>query len=167
MSDRARQPRRRLPKSAKGWLAFVGAFWAFILGSMLVSGGLAAIVLGYLGVAGTLHVGLQLPYLVSGGLLGLALVVLGSALIVLQVLGRQVRLLRRLVERTQATSATIGTPVETDGSVVAVKGARRFHRPDCILVRGKDVERLPREAASERGLAPCEVCDPSDVVTLP
>jgi hypothetical protein len=166
MSDMAPQPRRRLAGSAKGWLAFVGAFWPFILGSMLVSGGLAAIVLGYLGVAGTLHVGLQLPYLVSGGLLGLALVVLGSALIVLQVVGRQVRLLRQLVDGTRATAATLEAPAETDGSVVAVKGARRFHRPDCILVRGKDVERLRRETASERGLAPCEVCDPSDVVTL-
>jgi hypothetical protein len=131
---------------------------------MLVSGGLAAIVLGYLGVAGTLHVGLQLPYLVSGGLLGLALVVLGSALIVAQVLGRQARLMRRLVERA-AETAVLGAPQAVahteDGAVVAVKGARRFHRPDCLLVKGKDVQRLEVAAASSRGLEPCRVCDPS------
>jgi hypothetical protein len=165
--DRAPGPRRRfrLPASARGWLAFVGAFWPFLLGSMLVSGGLAAIVLGYLGVAGTLHVGLQLPYLVSGGLLGLALVVLGSALIVVQVLGRQVRLTRRLVEG-QAKAAALRAPEAVahteDGAVVAVKGARRFHRPDCLLVKGKEVQRLDVAAASSRGLEPCRVCDPSE-----
>src|SRR5919204_5027238 len=82
-------------RTRRPWVAFLAAFWPFILGCLLVAGGFAALVLGYFGVSGTVYPGLQLPYLVSGVAVGLALVILGSALIVTQVLTRQARLLRR------------------------------------------------------------------------
>jgi hypothetical protein len=149
---------RRKTEVRRPWRAFLGAFWPFILGSALVAGGLAGIVLGYLGVAGTLHVGLQLPYLVSGALLGLALVVVGSALLVVHALGRQSRLLRRLLEETRR-----GQP-SGDGRapemVLVAKGARRFHRPECLLVQGKGGRRMKPHTASAQGLEPCRVCDP-------
>ncbi len=43
--------RRRQGRARRPWLAFLGAFWPFILGSLLVAGGLAAIVLGYVTLA--------------------------------------------------------------------------------------------------------------------
>lgn len=147
----------------RSWLAFLAAFWPFMLGSVLVAGGLAAIVLGYVGVAGTVHVGLQLPYLVSGALLGLALVGLGSALLVLHALGRHARLMRRLLDEVRTAPPAIGEGPATaqgDGMVVAVRGAKRFHRPGCLMVEGKDVRRLRATTAVGRGLAPCAVCDP-------
>jgi hypothetical protein len=123
----------------KAWLAFIGAFWPFILGSLLVAGGLAAIVLGYLGVAGTLVVGLQLPYLVSGA-----------------------RLTRRVLEELRGGDrpppAAEGEPA--DGVVVATRGGRWFHRPTCELVKGKDVRRMRAGSAAARRLDPCRICDP-------
>src|SRR3954451_13218572 len=84
------------------WSAFVGAFWPFVLGCVLLAGGLAAIVIGYLGVSGTVFVGLQVPYLVSGVALGLALCIVGTGLLVVQVLTRQTRLLRRVLAEMDA-----------------------------------------------------------------
>jgi hypothetical protein len=162
--------RLRLPGSARGWLAFLGAFWPFILGAVLVSGGLAAIILGYLGAAGTLYVGLQVPYVVSGGLLGLGLVVLGSALMVVQVMTRHTRLLRRLLEEQRARPreddrmpphGELSDGRAEDGMVVVAAGAKRFHRPGCLLVQGKAVQRLEPGAAASKGLQACRVCDPN------
>lgn len=48
------------------------------VGSALVAGGLAAVVVGYLGASHTILVAGQVPYLISGGLLGVALVFLGG-----------------------------------------------------------------------------------------
>jgi hypothetical protein len=46
----------------------------------LIAGGLAAIVAGWIGVTGTILTFEQIPYLISGGLLGVCLVILGAAL---------------------------------------------------------------------------------------
>lgn len=155
------------PRTARGrgaWLGFLAAFWPFILGALLVAGGIAAIVLGYLGVAGTLAVGLQLPYLVSGGLLGIALVVLGTGLLVLHAMNRQARLTKRLLDemRAETSQPSVARREEpsTDGVVVAVRGGRWFHRPSCLLVSGKDVRRMKAGSQSARRLSPCRVCDP-------
>ena len=158
---RAKAPRR--PRSARAWLAFLAAFWPFILGALLVAGGLAAIVIGYLGAAGTLVVGLQVPYVVSGGLLGLALVVLGTGLLILQGMTRQAQLTRRLLEEMRERGeppASAGAGPSADGVVVAARGGRLFHRPGCLLVEGKDVRRLKVGSAATRRLEPCRVCDP-------
>jgi len=152
--------------SPQGWLAFLARFWQFLLGSTLVAGGLVAIVVGYLGASGTVHVGLQVPYLLSGGLLGLALVVFGSALLIAHALGRQSRLLRRLVDEVQELEALGVAPVAprapapSDGLVLVPAGASSFHRPGCRLLEGKTARRLKPETAARRGLSPCSLCDP-------
>jgi hypothetical protein len=51
----------------------VGAF-------VCVIGGAGALLAGYLGVSGTLETGKQIPYVVSGGMVGLFLLGLGSLL---------------------------------------------------------------------------------------
>lgn len=144
--------------------SFLAAFWPFIVGAMLVAGGLAAIVIGYFGVSGTIHVGLQIPYVVSGGLLGLALVVAGSALLVLHWQGRQTRLLLRLLEEVNTVPRP--EPVESDGPsangmVLVAKGARTFHEADCLLVKDKQTSRMRPRTAVSRGLTPCRVCEPA------
>src|SRR3954452_12793052 len=130
------------------WSAFLGAFWPFILGCVLLAGGLGAIVIGYLGVSGTVFVGLQVPYLVSGVALGLALCIVGTGLLVVQVLTRQTRLLRRVLAEMQApaesaertTGPTAELPLTADGgrngngsatpdaAVYSVRGGRWYHR---------------------------------------
>ena len=53
---------------------------AAIVFAALVAAGLVAVLLGWLGVSGTLNVGTQVAYAVSGGIGGLALVVSGAGL---------------------------------------------------------------------------------------
>jgi hypothetical protein len=149
-------------------MAFAVAFWPFILGCVLVAGGFAAIIIGYFGVSGTIYPGLQLPYLVSGVALGLALVIAGSALLVAHSLGRQARLLRRLLAEVQygepaetvaGTGGTSGAP-ETDGQLLVARGGRWYHRPGCLLLEGKTTEHITPHEADFRGLTPCRLCDP-------
>lgn len=49
----------------------------YLAGGVLVSLGLSLVVLGYIGVSHTIYVFEQLPYLVSGGILGGCLVIAG------------------------------------------------------------------------------------------
>lgn len=157
----ARRFRARRTGRRPAWKPFLLAFWPFILGSALVVAGLAAIVVGYLGAAGTLVVGLQMPYLISGGILGLALVVFGAALLLLHGLNRQARLLKRLIEERGA-AAPDGDPASgPDGLVLVPAGATAFHRPGCRLVEGKSARRLKPETAASKGLRPCPLCDPA------
>lgn len=162
--DRSRAGSKSGEKPRAGGAEFLVAFWPFILGSLFVAGGLVAIVIAYFGVAGTLHVGLQLPYAVSGGLLGLALVIVGSALLVLHALGRHARLLRRLLEvsaRSEAPPSGDGKAESNNGLVLVARGARTFHRADCIMVKGKQTRRIRIKTAAERGLSACGICDPA------
>ena len=50
----------------------------FVVGGAAVSLGLALVLLGYLGASHTIYVFEQIPYLISGGILGGALVVAGG-----------------------------------------------------------------------------------------
>ena len=54
--------------------------WDRVGAWLCVVGGAVALLFGYLGVSGTLDTGEQLPYIVSGGMLGLFLLGLGAML---------------------------------------------------------------------------------------
>jgi cell division protein FtsX len=56
--------------------------WMLIPGSLLVLIGFVAIGLGWMGASETAREIEQMPYLISGGIIGLALVVLGGLLLV-------------------------------------------------------------------------------------
>ncbi len=158
-------------RARRPWSAFLGAFWPFIVGVTLIAAGLVAIVIGYLGVSGTVFVGLQVPYLVSGAVLGLALVFLGSVLLLVQVMTRQTRLLRRLLAEVESPAAgDIAAPaaLPDDGAaspngakVYAVRGGRWFHRPGCILLEGKRATPMSPHQADLEHLTPCRLCDPT------
>jgi hypothetical protein len=44
--------------------------------------------------------------------------------------------------------------------VVAVSGTTRYHRADCVLVRGKVAGPVARRGDAADGLRPCEMCRP-------
>jgi len=78
--------------------------WWLIAGLVLPALGLAAIVLGWWGASGSAYPSEQLPYVISGGLLGVGLIVAGGALFVRYSLTRYLRFwLVRLIheERSQ------------------------------------------------------------------
>jgi len=54
--------------------------WDRAIALLAVIGGIAAVVIGWIGSQGTIFTFEQVPYLISGGLLGTCLVVVGAAL---------------------------------------------------------------------------------------
>lgn len=150
--------------------------WEVWLALAFVSIGLVMVGVAWNGAASQDCVECQIPYILSGGVGGLALIGLGTGLL-LFIAGK--RMLRRLEAKhdamieavreaaglqVEATAPANGAAGETadDGHVIV--GRSSFHRPDCRLVEGKqDMEAIPAEEAEARGLQPCRVCAPLEV----
>ncbi len=149
-------------------LRFLHSFWQLVAGAFLMAGGGAAIYLGWYGASHTRDVTDQIPYLISGGLLGSALIILGGSFYFSFYVSRlhaatrrQAIVLERVIDRLEALQGFMPPESAAAGAVLVPPGGRRFHRPGCALVAGKDADRLSVEEASERGLAPCKVCAPA------
>jgi hypothetical protein len=113
----------------------------------------------------------QFPWLLSGGFLGLGLIVVGSALLVSQ---SQRADRARLEDKLDEVIDALGTtglrssvaPQDLSGLVAA--GAASYHRPDCRLVEGReDTTFLTPEEAQDQGLRPCRICAPDAVDVQP
>jgi hypothetical protein len=130
--------------------------------------GALALFLGWYGVSGTAVPAKQLPYLVSGGLTGVALVMLAAAVFAADDVRRRFAHLERVERKVDElyallTEEDVGTA--TDTGYVAVEGGTSFHVPSCRLVLGKATAReLSRRDVVTSGLAPCRVCGPPPVV---
>jgi hypothetical protein len=144
------------------------------LGLGLIAIGILLIGLAWNGAAGVDFVQGQVPYLLSGGFLGLALVVFGAALLIVQnhrrdrsLLEAQLRDLNTAVSRLANAvgglrGTTNGNPVAANADRVVI-GSSSYHRPDCRLVADKGLPSTTIEAARSEGLAPCRVCAPAGV----
>ena len=138
-----------------------------ILGFLFVTGGFIIIGFAWDGAASINFAQGQIPYLLSGGFLGLALVVTGGMLILLSTIRaeRQImtdlfsemsRLLGRNLARAQFSTNGSG---DTDGMVVATQDA--YHRVDCKVLQGKQgLTTVTLGQADAEGLEPCRVCNP-------
>jgi hypothetical protein len=156
-----------------------------VLGIVYCLVGLFFVFLGWNGAATYDRISEQFPYLISGGIAGLCLVVIGAALIVTDrsradrvAVQASIAELRDAVDRA-ATGAAVGaaagarpptaavseasSPAPAAPAVdVVVAGEDAFHWPDCRLIEGReDLPRLTVEIAVGRGLTPCRVCAPS------
>lgn len=125
--------------------------------------GFAVIALGWHGSARRACVDCQFPYLISGGVGGLALVLVGAALLVVaQVRIESARLARQLDRLAEPNvGALAGTRL--DASELVLAGSATYHRPDCRLVKSRDD--LPTrtvQMARAEGLVPCRVCQDAD-----
>ena len=65
-----------------------------------------------------------------------------------------------LTSRIDERFAAVPTPSTVEDALVELPGSSRVHRPDCLLVRGKDVRALPRTATRLSRRIPCEMCRP-------
>jgi hypothetical protein len=154
-------------------------FWRWVaitarpfVGWVLVALGALALFLGWYGVSGQSLTAKQLPYLISGGLTGIALVVIGAVFLAADHLRRQVGRLdgiERKVDDLYALLVLEPPPIAATEPVravdpagfVALPSGSTFHRPTCALVRGKpDVVAVDDQAIADRSLEPCPVCDP-------
>lgn len=162
-----------------------GALWRWVwasvrpvLGYLLVAAGLLLLLAAYFGVSREVLVAKQIPYLVSGGLFGLAAVTLGSRLMLIEDLRRDSRRLDRLEQSVSELHAALlsrpdapsvvaqesGTTSNGHASpetLMALAGGERFHRQDCPMVQGKSsAQVLTATAARRKGLEACAMCQP-------
>ena len=141
-------------------------------GILLALVGFVLLFLGWNGAASFNFLPAQFPYLISGGLAGLALVILGAALLIVQnareeraILLHALAEIREAVERSAvgsngAAPTALLTQAEEAGLVVA--GGSSFHRPSCRLVEGRGtLQTLTVQQAEAAGLEPCRSCDPT------
>lgn len=169
MSDVARD----LPDRREFWL-WVWSAVRPAIGWVLAGLGALALFLGWYGVSGESLTAKQLPYLVSGGLTGIALVVAASAFLATEDVRRQLSKVDELRQKVddlyalfveeiaaQPTDDAVRPAASTSASVVALPAGTSYHRPECALVAGK-TEAAPVDARRVRArtLRPCRVCDP-------
>lgn len=159
---------RWVGRATRPWIG-----WVFIgIGALLV-------LLGYLGVSREAIVEKQIPYLVSGGIGGVLLCVVGAYFLGTEELRKDSGRLDRLEAMVQELHAALlarpdapaagGRPAPSPNGaratgavvdVVAVEGGETYHRPDCSMAAGKVVDRLTPADAADRGLRPCPLCEP-------
>jgi len=134
------------------------------LGLVFCLAGLALIWAGWNGAATYNDIRKQFPYLISGGIAGLALVVIGVGLMVIQSQrADRVQLEANLVELRAILEQMTRVP-HSNGStdaVLVVAGPHAYHTPDCKLVAGRDLRTMTPEQVSATGLEPCRVCAPA------
>ncbi len=135
------------------------------LGLFFCLAGLAVMWGGWNGAASYNDIRKQFPYLISGGLVGLALVVIGVGLMVIQSqradrvqLEANLTELRNILERMTGLPASNGA-AETDTNLV-VAGPGAYHRPTCKLVADRDLRKMTIEQAEAANLEACRTCDP-------
>lgn len=149
--------RRKLPPGGERQTRY-----ARLLGLAFCMGGFAAIALGWAGAARKACVDCQIPYLISGGAAGVALVVFGAGLLLMAQMRTEARRLSARLEGVTGalTRNVAGVPASSaNGKVVA--GRSTFHLPDCRLVKDKPgLDLVTVEAAVNGGLEPCRICDP-------
>jgi len=84
----------------------------FVLGGALAIGGIVLVIIGWVGTSQTVLVAGQIPYVVSGGLLGLALVFLGGFLYFGHWVAMLVRESRERAEQDRVDFGRIGAGLE-------------------------------------------------------
>jgi hypothetical protein len=174
---RARAP--ELPDPALFW-KWVGRATRPVWGWILVGAGFVLVLVGYLGISREALVAKQLPYLISGGIGGIALVGFGAMLVGTEDLKRtheRIDRLEALVEDLHAVLLTrpdapvIGSPNgdtadERAGrarasALLALPGGQSYHRADCSMMQGKrEAKSVTPSVARRQGLKPCRLCEP-------
>jgi hypothetical protein len=139
-------------------------------GIVLAAVGMLLIGLAWNGAAGQLSILAQVPYILSGGLLGMAFVILGAAMLVVQSNREDRALLEAkldlLAEAYLEGSGRAKAAAPRDVSGLVVAGRASYHKTGCRLVDGREETNYltPAEAAG-RGLKPCRVCQPDLAAT--
>jgi hypothetical protein len=159
------------------WIADAFRPW---IGWILIGAGALLMLMGYLGVSRESLPAKQIPYLVSGGIGGIFLAVLGAYFLGTQEMrndsGRLDRLERMVEDLHSALLTRPDAPALQNGSssrstaesertaparkVVAVPGGQMFHRAECAMTAGKKATELTPAAARKRGMRPCPTCAP-------
>jgi hypothetical protein len=150
--------------------------WLAVAGGVLMPLGVVLVIVGWYGASHTTRLFEEIPYLISGGLLGIVLSTIGAALYFGYWLTRIVAGERQIVEVLARVEAKIDAgPVESNGSgagastaaasagaFVATRTGSMFHRPDCPVVADRADKELRRVKLPATGMSPCKLCAPLD-----
>jgi hypothetical protein len=149
--------------------------WLAIAGGVLMPLGVVLVIVGWYGAAHTTRLFEEIPYLISGGLLGIVLSTIGAALYFGYWLTRIVAGERQIVEVLARVEAKIdGGAVESNGSggagaaaasagsFVATRTGSMFHRQDCPVVADRTDKELRTVKLPAKGMSPCKLCAPLD-----
>lgn len=148
-----------------------------LVGILLIPAGITAVLLGWYGAASTGLVFEQMPYLISGGLLGVGLLFAAGCIYLASWISRSAEVQRRqndqLIEQiaqlrrdlaaaplpASAAADSVGAAANGAGpALLATPNGSMFHRPDCAIVSGRqDVRPV---TADEAGMKPCGMCNP-------
>ena len=172
---------RRIPMLAREGGLDLRNTWQVVAGAILLPLGIAVILLGWSGAAHGRVDQQQIPYLISGGVLGLACVVIGAFFFWAHWLYRiydqadlhhqeamrqQAELIRALLQvrdggSSPSVTAAVGA-VQTGASTtfVATRSGTTVHRPDCSLIANRTGQLRTLSAAQAAAMKPCRVCDP-------
>jgi hypothetical protein len=143
--------------------------WLLLIGGTLLPVGVFLVVAGWYGAAHTTRVFEEIPYLISGGLFGLTLVVIGAAFYFGYWLTRLVGgerqtldVLLRIEERLISIEAGGRSlaPVAPGPGLVATKTGTMVHRPDCQVVAGRPAGELRAVRLPATGMTSCKLCSP-------
>jgi hypothetical protein len=172
LADRLRVLRRRAagPASLERRIA--------LLGGMLATAGAVLVGLGWYGAAHTSRVYLQIPYLISGGLLGVVLAFAGGCAYLASWLTRLVQDQHARADAAEAAArdttaallrieallaagaglsgAALGEAVDPTTTLVATPAGKLAHRPTCPTVAGR--RDLRPASVGPDGLEPCQMC---------
>lgn len=189
-ASRMGRDEEQLPDAALFWRWAATAVrpWA---GWVLAAVGVVVIIIGWYGVSGQALVAKQLPYLISGGLGGVALVGIGAAMISAERRRQDTGRIERLEEMVAELRSVLVSHPEApadwphaadpfaagggrhqgpsangaaagSSGLVALPTGTTYHSPGCQMVRGKDgVEAVSTRAIEQRGLSACRVCEPA------
>ena len=145
--------------------------WLLIVGGVLMPLGVLLILLGWQGAAHTPLQFEQNAYLISGGILGLALVIAGG--FVYFAYWQTIRIRESREQAAQLTAAIGRLEALLTGGTVTLDGRRSatasadflatpsgsiFHRADCTVVAGR-TDLTPVNPAKTK-LEPCRICTP-------
>ncbi len=122
-------------------LAKVRVHWDRVSGWGLVAVGAVVLAVGWWKVSKTPYPAEQMPYIVSGGIVGALLVVFGAAMLISADLRDEWHKLDRL---EALLTKALGSPPE------APTGQLNGSAPDAVLDVGSEAPRPPRSAAGHR-----------------
>jgi signal transduction histidine kinase len=164
-----RQPARR--PATVDWKRFAGENSQLLSAAVLLVLGIVLLMLGWWGAAHTNIFTEQIPYLISGGLLGLGLIIAAGLVAYAAISQRATQQLRRdlmfLAQSVggngQGRSAEVAGRAETreSGQVFVVPGGRSYHVAGCPILEGKEgVKELEPSKAIGSGYTACKLCGP-------
>ena len=151
--------------------------WLAIAGGVLMPLGVILVFIGWYGASHTSRLFEEVPYLISGGLLGIVLSTIGAALYfgywltrivagerqMIEVLARMEAKLDGAAEANGAASSRSGAAAAAApaaGTFVATRTGSMFHRPDCPVVADRPQNELRTVKLPATSMSPCKLCAP-------